>query len=60
MNPDQLWKTTMDPEKRMLKQVIINDTVLADHVFDSLMGRDVMPRKKFIRSHAKLVQNLDI
>lgn len=60
MNPEQLWNTTMDPEKRMMKQVMISDVVLADHVFDSLMGRDVLPRKKFIRSHAKQVQNLDI
>lgn len=60
MNPEQLWETTMNPEKRMLKRVTIDDGAQADHIFDSLMGKDVLPRKKFIRSHAKLVQNLDI
>ena len=60
MNPEQLWETTMNPEKRILKKIHIDDAALADHVFDSLMGKDVLPRKKFIRSHAKLVQNLDV
>jgi len=60
MNPNQLWETTMDPEKRVFKQVTIEDATQADRVFDDLMGKEVLPRKKFIRSHAKLVQNLDI
>ena len=60
MNPEQLWETTMNPEKRMLKRVTIEDASVADHIFDSLMGKDVLPRKKFIRSYAKMVQNLDI
>ncbi len=60
MNPEQLWHTTMNPEKRMLKRVTIEDATVADHIFDSLMGKDVLPRKKFIRSYAKMVHNLDI
>ena len=60
MNPSQLWETTLDPEKRVLLQVTIKDAHEADRVFDILMGSDVLPRKKFIQSHAKSVQNLDI
>ncbi|HZZ99387.1 MAG TPA: DNA topoisomerase (ATP-hydrolyzing) subunit B [Candidatus Paceibacterota bacterium] len=60
MNPDQLWDTTLNPENRMLLQVDIKDAEQADKVFDILMGSDVLPRKKFIQTHAKSVQNLDI
>jgi DNA gyrase subunit B len=60
MNADQLWETTMDPETRLLKRVIIEDAVLADQTFDDLMGKDVGPRKKFIHTQAQLVKNLDI
>ena len=60
MNPDQLWETTMDPENRILKQVTIEDTKEADRVFDVLMGKEVLPRKKFIQTYAKEVRNLDI
>lgn len=60
MNPDQLWDTTLNPENRMLLQVTVKDAQVADKVFDVLMGSDVMPRKKFIQTHAKSVQNLDI
>jgi DNA gyrase subunit B len=60
MNPDQLWTTTMDPEKRTLMQVTIEDSVEADETFDMLMGAAVPPRKKFIQTHAREVQNLDV
>ncbi len=60
MNPDQLWDTTLNPEHRMLLQVTVKDAQVADKVFDVLMGSDVLPRKKFIQTHAKSVQNLDI
>ena len=60
MNPDQLWETTLNPENRVLLRVDVKDAQSADKVFDILMGSDVMPRKKFIQTHAKSVQNLDI
>ncbi|HVZ11158.1 MAG TPA: DNA topoisomerase (ATP-hydrolyzing) subunit B [Candidatus Paceibacterota bacterium] len=60
MNPDQLWETTLNPENRILLQVGVKDAQSADRVFDILMGSDVLPRKKFIQTHAKSVQNLDI
>jgi DNA gyrase subunit B len=60
MNPDQLWDTTMDPARRTLMQVKIEDGVSVDETFDMLMGSAVPPRKKFIQTHAKEVQNLDI
>lgn len=60
MNPDQLWETTMNPENRVLLQVTIEDAEAADDIFDVLMGSDVVPRKKFIQTHAKNVKNLDI
>jgi DNA gyrase/topoisomerase IV subunit B len=59
MNADELWETTMDPEKRILKQVTVEDGQEADKVFDMLMGDDVPARKSFIQSNAKLA-NLDI
>jgi DNA gyrase subunit B len=59
MNAEELWETTMDPEKRVLKQVSISDAQEADKVFDMLMGTDVPARKSFIQSNAKLA-NLDI
>ncbi len=60
MNPGQLWDTTMDPEKRVMKRVDIEDAQEADRIFDVLMGAEVAPRKKFIKTHAKKVENLDI
>ncbi|MFZ2803949.1 MAG: DNA topoisomerase (ATP-hydrolyzing) subunit B [Patescibacteria group bacterium] len=59
MNPDQLWETTMDPDNRMLKVVSIADAEDADATFDTLMGSEVGPRKKFIQTHAKQA-DLDI
>lgn len=60
MNPEQLWETTMDPERRMMYRIQIQDAEQADGVFDTLMGAEVLPRKKFIQAHAKKVKNLDI
>jgi DNA gyrase subunit B len=60
MNPDQLWETTMDPTQRTLVQVTIEDGVRADETFDMLMGAAVPPRKKYILTHARDVQNLDL
>ena len=60
MNPDQLWETTMNPEKRTLLQVAIEDAAAADRMFDMLMGSSVPPRRRFIQTHAKSVRNLDV
>ncbi len=60
MNAEQLWETTMNPANRSLLHVNIDDAADADHTFSMLMGDEVAPRKRFIQTHAKEVQNLDI
>jgi len=60
MNPEQLWETTMDPIKRTIFQVKLEDAVEADNIFTILMGEQVEPRKVFIQEHAPEVRNLDI
>ncbi|MDQ5949882.1 MAG: gyrase subunit, partial [Patescibacteria group bacterium] len=56
MNPEELWETTMDPSQRVIKQVTIDDAESANHIFDTLMGSEVGPRKSFIQSYAKIAE----
>ena len=60
MNPEQLWETTMDKDRRKMYKVKINDAEKADEIFKILMWWDVAPRRRFIQSRAKNVQNLDV
>ncbi len=60
MNPEQLWETTMNPSQRVLKQIAVEDAVVADEIFTILMGDEVEPRRKFIEANAKAVKELDI
>lgn len=60
MDPHELWATTMDPERRTLKRITLDDAVAADETFTILMGEKVEPRKEFIEQNAKYVVNLDI
>ena len=59
MNPHELWETTMDPERRTLKRIELEDAVKADEIFTLLMGEKVEPRKEFIEQNARHVENLD-
>ncbi|HYM16269.1 MAG TPA: DNA topoisomerase (ATP-hydrolyzing) subunit B [Dehalococcoidia bacterium] len=60
MNPEQLWETTMDPERRTMLKVTIDDAMRAEEIFATLMGDEVAPRKKWIQGHATQVKNLDV
>jgi len=60
MDPEQLWETTMDPDRRTVRKVLLDDAVAADEMFTILMGEKVEPRKQFIAENARDVQNLDV
>ncbi len=60
MNPEQLWETTLNPATRRLKQITIEDAMIADEVFSILMGNEVEPRKDFIIKNSGDVKNLDV
>ena len=59
MNPHELWETTMDPEKRTLRRICLEDAARADEIFTILMGEQVEPRKQYIEENARYAVNLD-
>ena len=60
MDPHELWETTMDPEKRTLRRITLDDAEKADHTFSVLMGEEVEPRKEWIEKNARFAINIDI
>ena len=60
MNPDQLWESTMDPDLRTMRRIVLEDAYEADRVFSMLMGDETGPRREYIEKHAHEVHNLDI
>jgi len=60
MDPEELWDTTMNPATRTILQVTVEDALKADEIFSTLMGDEVVPRRRFIEAHARQVKNLDI
>jgi DNA gyrase subunit B len=60
MDPHELWETTMDPEKRTLRRITLDDAVQADEIFTILMGEEVEPRKQWIETNARYAVNIDV